>query len=160
MARRLARRVAGDDPLGQRGQRALRRLDRAALRGHHTAIDAAWEVWLDHPAPALWELLSRSAREPSGHLPENELQLCHIAMGRLPVLWDRGFGDVITAALAKGDHPVARTARELILAAPAETVEAVCAVALADPGGVVARFCAGHGLTPPPTLCNERCSSC
>lgn len=80
--------------------------------------------------------------------PSHTALLWSIAVGTLPAPWGSRWADGIAAALGKGEHPVAQAARELILAAPAETVDAVCDAALADPHGVIAWFCAGHRLTP------------
>jgi hypothetical protein len=147
-ARRLARRAVRRDPPGRRGRRALRLLERAVRDGDHIALRAMWECWLVSPSPPLWEILSAARDMAVGRAADETWMLREVALGRLPAPGSDRFGSSIAAALRRTGHPVASTAAALILAAPAATVDAVCAAAPADPTGVLTAFCLENGLLP------------
>jgi hypothetical protein len=147
-ARRLAHRAARRDPPDRRGRRALRRLERAVGEQDRVALRAMWECWLDSPSPLLWEILSAARDMSGGGAADGTWMLREIALGRLPAPDHDHFGSSLAAALRMTGHPVASTARALILAAPAETVDAICAAAPADPSGVLTAFCLENGLLP------------
>ncbi|BEL05158.1 hypothetical protein Q0Z83_033490 [Actinoplanes sichuanensis] len=141
MARRLARRATRRDPPRWRGRRALRRLARAIRGGDRVALRAVWQRWLDDPSPLLREIATDG---PFGERPDSTSMLRDIALGRLPNPDDPRFGEVLAAALARPDHPVAEAAAALILDAPPATVDAVCA----DESAVLTAFCVEHRLLP------------
>jgi hypothetical protein len=145
-ARRLAWRAAYGEPGGWRTRRALRRLDRALEGADPAAIVAGWRVWLERPGAELGEVLFRRGWSGGGGTVG---ELSRVALGELPPASAAAFGPTLAAALALGDHPVARAARDLLLSgADRPPADAVCAAALADGSGTIARFCAGSGLVP------------
>jgi hypothetical protein len=126
----------------------LRRLQRAVQKQDRVALTAVWQQWLDRPSPALWAFLSVWGRGPLEWNAYETSGLRDLALHRLPDPRDRRFAAVVVAALVKRGHPVARTTAELILNAPADVVDAVCAAALVDQTGVLVAFCVEHGLAP------------
>jgi len=132
-AARLAWQVRGRRPLAWW---AARRLVRAGDRGDVHATDALWDLWLGQPSDELWTALSRWRRPRTGG-------------GRsLVALGEPAAASVVVDAACQVGHPVADTARALILAGRQDLVDAVCAVVMSTEDDGLTRLCLEHHLAP------------